>query len=379
MGASQTKKINETVKLVNNMFDSVKMKIKELMRTYKNIPNSDHARKTEFHKEMNTTVMSMLSGLISRINWIQTSLTELKKGGMLEHMDELHYMNEIKELRERFRDIREYWFSLRDENRPVMTGGALQEHEQPQNKTMDLSQYTVKQLKELIRNYNLHYHIKNFSKQPRARLEEIINDFMEFIDTRIVNKKQVEITKPKEIIKKVRVPRAKKEVKINPEAPKQEPKMEKVAIVKQKKQTETVSEKLINQFVKLSEQEKKEVAEALADMQKTTKEKIEYFKYVQNYANDNYRKHLDKLRFGLNSDEFKPNYRKKEDYINSILPLLKNRPEVIASKRLKSATEKEEVMRPLIKELTDVFKENSKASLVWFNIFSGISDCIARS
>jgi hypothetical protein len=244
---------------------------------------------------------------------------------------------------------------------------------------MDLSRYTVPQLKELIRNYNLHYHIKNFNKEPRARLEEIINDFMEFIDNKIVNKKHIEITKPKEIIKKVRIPRAKTEVIMKPETPKPEPKIEKVAMATEKKQIKTVSEKLINQFEKLSEEEKKEVAEALADMQKTTKEKIEYFKYVQNYANDNYRKHLDKLRFGLNSDEFKPNYRKKEDYIYSILPLLKNRPEVIASKKVKSTTEKEEIMKPLIKELTDVFKENSKASLVWFNIFSGISNCISRS
>jgi len=77
---------------------------------------------------------------------------------------------------------------------------------------IDLSEYTVKQLKELIQNYNLHYHIKNYSKKTRKELEEIIKDFMDFINDKIVNKKVTEVEAPKPNVKKVKQVVVKKKV-----------------------------------------------------------------------------------------------------------------------------------------------------------------------
>ena len=68
---------------------------------------------------------------------------------------------------------------------------------------MDLSHYNVKQLKEIIRNYNLHYHIKDYYKKSRPELEGIIHDYMEYVNDKIYNKKHVEVSKPKEDVKKV--------------------------------------------------------------------------------------------------------------------------------------------------------------------------------
>jgi Fe2+ transport system protein B len=61
---------------------------------------------------------------------------------------------------------------------------------------MDLSNYTVSQLKQIIQNYNLHYHIQGYSKLPRKRLEEIINEFMIFIDGKLMNNVNALITLP---------------------------------------------------------------------------------------------------------------------------------------------------------------------------------------
>ena len=47
---------------------------------------------------------------------------------------------------------------------------------------MDLSNYTVKQLKTIIQNYNLHHHIKGYSKLPRDKLETIIKEFIHFVN-----------------------------------------------------------------------------------------------------------------------------------------------------------------------------------------------------
>lgn len=80
---------------------------------------------------------------------------------------------------------------------------------------MDLSHYNVKQLKEIIRNYNLHYHIKDYYRKSRPELERIINDYMEYVNDKIYNKKHVEVSKPKEVVKKVRIQRTKKTKRVN--------------------------------------------------------------------------------------------------------------------------------------------------------------------
>jgi hypothetical protein len=89
---------------------------------------------------------------------------------------------------------------------------------------MDLSQYNVKQLKEIIRNYNLHYHIRDYYRKSRPELEQIINDYMEYVNDKIYNKKRVEVSKPKEKVKKVRAKRTKKDKDVI--EPKPEPKQE---------------------------------------------------------------------------------------------------------------------------------------------------------
>jgi hypothetical protein len=98
---------------------------------------------------------------------------------------------------------------------------------------MDLSQFSTSQLRQLIRNYRLDFHVPAFTTQPREKLEKIINDFMEFIDNKIVAKKRnnvILITKgvmkntekqKTKATKSVIVPKQKKE-KVKPE-PKQEP------------------------------------------------------------------------------------------------------------------------------------------------------------
>jgi hypothetical protein len=69
---------------------------------------------------------------------------------------------------------------------------------------IDLSKYTVRQLKELIENYNLHFHIRQYSKKSREELEVIVKDFMDFVDNKIVNRKNPAITPPKQVIRKKR-------------------------------------------------------------------------------------------------------------------------------------------------------------------------------
>lgn len=53
---------------------------------------------------------------------------------------------------------------------------------------MDLKKYTVAELKEIIRNYNLHHHISCFSTMKKDELIKVIHDFTEFVDEKLVGK-----------------------------------------------------------------------------------------------------------------------------------------------------------------------------------------------
>lgn len=76
---------------------------------------------------------------------------------------------------------------------------------------MDLSKYTKKQLKQIIVNYKLHYHIPAYSTFSREQLEEVIYKFMHFVDNELVGKIKSSVKLPEHIIKKVRVKKVKEQ------------------------------------------------------------------------------------------------------------------------------------------------------------------------
>lgn len=62
---------------------------------------------------------------------------------------------------------------------------------------MDFNKFTNEDLRQTIRNYNLHYHIKNWSDKTRDELITIIKHFMKFVNKRLVNKINNDIEIPK--------------------------------------------------------------------------------------------------------------------------------------------------------------------------------------
>ena len=62
---------------------------------------------------------------------------------------------------------------------------------------MDFSKYTKNDLKQIIRNYNLHYHIPAWSKKTRAELEQIVSNFMNYINDEFYIKDKGQISKNK--------------------------------------------------------------------------------------------------------------------------------------------------------------------------------------
>jgi len=78
---------------------------------------------------------------------------------------------------------------------------------------MDYSKYSVKSLRDIIRQYNLHTHIVGFSRMGKADLISSIKKFLNFIDNEFIPKSpKFSIKKPEEM--KLRKPptRKKKEV-----------------------------------------------------------------------------------------------------------------------------------------------------------------------
>ena len=79
---------------------------------------------------------------------------------------------------------------------------------------MDLTKMSKKDLQQIIRNYNLHYHIPAWSKLSKVDLIHKINMFMEFINGKLQTKKpDVEITIPKQKPKQPKVKQPKVKVK----------------------------------------------------------------------------------------------------------------------------------------------------------------------
>ena len=84
---------------------------------------------------------------------------------------------------------------------------------------MDLSKYSVKSLRDIIRQYNLHTHIVGFSRMGKTDLISSIQKFLNFIDNEFIPKSQkFSIKKPDEMAPKKPPTRKKKE------EPKTEPK-----------------------------------------------------------------------------------------------------------------------------------------------------------
>ena len=54
---------------------------------------------------------------------------------------------------------------------------------------IDFSEYSVKDLKELVEGHDLHSHIENYSQITRKELEGILIDFLEFLNSKIINRK----------------------------------------------------------------------------------------------------------------------------------------------------------------------------------------------
>ena len=229
---------------------------------------------------------------------------------------------------------------------------------------MKFEDLTNAQLKKVIKNYRLHLlkELTGYTKLSREDLINLCKKLFDIDDEKIKPK----ITEPIYFdIPKGKQPKAEK--------------MKKVITLKEKTQIKTVSERLINEFVKLSEEEKKEVAKSLANTRRTTKENINYFMYVRDYSYIQFRKYFDKLLFDLNPKEFQPDYTNEGKYIKSILPHLQNRPEVIASNKTRFYAKKEEILRPLMKELEEVFDKNGKLARIWSQLYIKISDSIRRS
>ena len=88
---------------------------------------------------------------------------------------------------------------------------------------MDLTKMSKKDLQQIIRNYNLHYHIPAWSKLSKVDLIHKINMFMEFINGKLQTKKpDVEITIPKQKPKQPKV----KQPKVKAKQPKVKAKTE---------------------------------------------------------------------------------------------------------------------------------------------------------
>lgn len=224
---------------------------------------------------------------------------------------------------------------------------------------MDLSQYNVRQLKELIKNYNLHYHIRDYYKKTRPQLEEIIKDYMEYVNDKIYNKKRVDIKEPKPAIKKVRTPRAKMEIekkqdfKPIPEIKKPEPKQE--PEIKLKKQdyesNNDESSKNINEFDKLTDAEKYKYLKNLSDniLPVIGYKNLKFYEHMYKYTSQKFYEYYEKLSFGL--DDLNVDFDTQYSYVNTILPYLKDFPEVIESNKVRGNAKKMKILEPLKKRL----------------------------
>ena len=78
---------------------------------------------------------------------------------------------------------------------------------------MDYSKYSVKSLRDIIRQYNLHTHIVGFSRMGKTDLISSIKKFLNFINNEFIPKSQkFSIKKPEEMAPKKPPTRKKKEI-----------------------------------------------------------------------------------------------------------------------------------------------------------------------
>ena len=220
------------------------------------------------------------------------------------------------------------------------------------------------QLKKVIKNYRLHLlkELTGYSKMSRDDLINLCKKLFDIDDEKIKPK----ISEPIYFdIPKGRQPKVEK--------------MKKVMKIKENKQTETISDKLINEFKKLSEEKKEEVIKELSSIGIAPQGELEYYKFVADYTATTFRKYYYKLLFGLDPKEYSVNYTNEGQYIRSIMPYLKNHPDVIASTKTRFYAKKEEILRPLMKELNDNYEENGRKAKIWNRMFGNISDAIRRS
>ena len=142
---------------------------------------------------------------------------------------------------------------------------------------MDLTKYTKQELEQIIRNYNLHYHIKKFSKLKRGKLEEVITKFMNFVDGELVNIVNEPIELPKQKVKKVRIKKEKrarrvKQVKHVKQEEKEEEKPLKVMEQTRKELDKEVEEH--NRIAKIFFDKKMKISREFFDERKKAGEKM---------------------------------------------------------------------------------------------------------
>ena len=226
---------------------------------------------------------------------------------------------------------------------------------------MDLSNYNVKQLKEIIRNYNLHYHIKDYYKKSRPELEGIIHDYMEYVNDKIYNKKQVEVSKPKEVVKKVRIQRTKKVKRVN--VPKEN--------------TNKISKEIID-FDKLTDKEKDDFAEKLSDKQyEDDEDKLQLYEYIQKYASMKFNELLNILSLGIKNPDM--SFKNESYYIDSMMPYLQDLPEVKESNNARGYVKKMKILEPLKNRLEENFKQVIKPLKKWLKIKTNLQNVILKN
>ena len=225
---------------------------------------------------------------------------------------------------------------------------------------MDLSHYNVKQLKEIIRNYNLHYHIKDYYKKSRPELEGIINDYMEYVNDKIYNKKHVEVSKPKEVVKKVRIQRSKKAKRV---------------IVP--KENSNKSSKEIIDFDKFADEDKDKYVERLSNkFYEDDPDKLQLYEHAQKYASMKFNEYIDMLSLGIKNPDV--SFRNANYYITSMMPYLQDLPEVKESNKARGHVKKLKILEPLTNRLEENFEQAIKPLNKWLKIKSNLHNVILK-
>ncbi len=140
---------------------------------------------------------------------------------------------------------------------------------------MELSKYTVRQLKEIIQSYNLHYHIPKYSSKTRLELEHIINKIIEFIDGHLMTKNlnNFEINEPKQKPKQIRVKKD-KNLKITKQVKIQEPTISPLNTMEQTRKELDEEVAKFNLDAKKLFEEKTRLAKLVYEERKSTGEKF---------------------------------------------------------------------------------------------------------